>query len=256
MTGTNQILWKLGSVDLEEKEFFISDDPEGVISEFLGFVVLPDVIDKIDELFAADGDGINDAEFVHAFRIKKDNQQYQKILFENNYFDLEKDDIWLVQVVGIGEVILKGDELRYLLREAQKLWLDKYPKYKEQLKRFLWKRGSIDLDEDGFYVDNDPDRVIANFLFNILSNKTNNIEELFTADGDGYSDEFFLMAYRITEENDLPYGEWQEDNPFDLIKDEIWCIRDNKHNVAALKGDDIRYLLKQAQKLWFEREQK
>lgn len=116
---------------------------------------------------------------------------------------------------------------------------------------FLWKRGSITLDEKGFHVSDDRDGVIGKFAQAMVSSQLDNkLDEILSPNGDGY-DDWEIVVYRITDE-DLPFTEWVENNPFDLEKEEIWGIDVTKSGFEILKGDDIRYLAKEAKKLWAE----
>jgi hypothetical protein len=79
------------------------------------------------------------------------------------------------------------------------------------------------------------------------------VEEMFTLDREGYSNNFFL-AHRVLEIDYLPEYMW-ENPPVNIIQNEIWVIN-NKHDseggVPLIEGDELRYLVKEGKRLWTE----
>lgn len=135
------------------------------------------------------------------------------------------------------------------------------------IEKQLWKKGEITLDEKGFHVPNDDrDGVIKKFLLTIIGPESDDeIEQIFAPNSEGFFDDPFVSAFRITELEDVSdYFDWLEYDSVDdttvnidkIMRDEIWSIKVSPLGAQALKGDDIRYLVKEARKLWAELEKK
>ena len=247
------ILWKRGSLNIKGKEFFVSDDETRTISQLLEYIIEPDLIDKIDELFSPEGNGYpyGDEDIFIAIRITKKTLHYLEWK-NNNPFDLKEEEIWLIKSYD-NYVVLKGEDLRYLLNEAKKLWLDNYEHYLEELRSWIWQKTdtNVKIDKKGFHVINDNENEILAKLLSTFSSpaRKNEVDNMFSPNGKGYRDPI-LFIYRCTDPREFPFVEWQENNPWDLKKEEIWIISDDFNGQEVIKGEDWRYLIKETRSIW------
>lgn len=205
----------------------------------------------VEEIYEDEDDEIMDL----AVRITEDKLHYLEWKDENP-FDLEKEEIWLVQSSAEKQVVLKGEDLRYLLQEARRLWLENYDSYLEELRTWVWQReeeNNVFIDENGFHVVNDPNGTLTQFLLTFGDPKDKEeVDAMFAPDGKGFNEPSFNI-YRDRDPDELIYPAWQENNPWDLEKDEIWTIYDKFNSEEeAIKGEDLRHLIGETRALWLQ----
>ena len=139
MKNKEDILWQGGDISIEQRNFFVSNDPNGIMGYLLDAVVEPQNIDKIEELFSPNGIGYFEEGEPIAVRLTKNTLHYVEWKNENP-FDLEKEEIWLIEGSAERRLILRGDDLRGLLYEAKKIWPDYYDRYLEELRTWVWQK--------------------------------------------------------------------------------------------------------------------
>ena len=135
--------------------------------------------------------------------------------------------------------------------------------------KYLWKRGAITLDDNGFHIPDDERGVMRKFVKSVLSDDLEGrVDEVFTRhadifsddDGDTFSSGDDIFAYPLTEIEDLDdFMGWLENTPEDwefIKQEEIWAIKVYDFGVQAIRGEDLRYLVHEARKVWAEQKKK
>jgi hypothetical protein len=114
-------------VTLNGSRFQVSEDPDKLIAYFLGLALTDYYIDRVEELFIPDGEGIDDLYVdvnVYAFRArhKDDLPEYTSCSITTQ---LIENEVWVISASGFcyeaQPIIISGDELRLLIQDAKKL---------------------------------------------------------------------------------------------------------------------------------------
>lgn len=138
MSRKQDRLWKKGRVTIDDNGFHVPDDPDGTITKFLDYVLDTELEDKVDEVFALNGEGYGNEVDSFAYRIREMEDLYDfPDWLENNPWDLEQEEIWAINVGDLGVRAIRGEDLRYLVDEARKVWAEREKKIDH---RTWWKR--------------------------------------------------------------------------------------------------------------------
>jgi hypothetical protein len=104
----------------------VSDDASNVIRDLLEYALSPPYLNQLEELFSPDGRGISVPNCISCFRVSDVKDDFPEYMWIEQPFELEKDEIWAIYRVNYGAPgphfsWIKGDELRYLIQESQRL---------------------------------------------------------------------------------------------------------------------------------------
>ena len=111
-------------VTLNETRFQVSEDPDKLIAYFLGLALSDYYIDRVEELFISDGEGIDDLYGdvnIYAFRARQtdDLSEYTSGSITTQLIEKE---VWVISASGFcyqaQPIIISGDELRLLIQDA------------------------------------------------------------------------------------------------------------------------------------------
>lgn len=98
-------------------------------------VLSPADINEIEERFAPEGKGAFFPTCVGAWRVQNVKDDLPRYMWDSPPVDIHNQEIWMVQNDPEGDLLLlKGNELRYLIQESKKTW-------ENQDKEFIAKYG-------------------------------------------------------------------------------------------------------------------
>jgi hypothetical protein len=115
------------TVTLNGTRFQVSEDPDKLIADFLALALSDYYILQVEELFIPDGEGIDDLYGdvnIYAYRARHidDLPEYTSKLEQINILE---NEVWIISASGFcyeaQPIIIIGDELRQIIKEAQKL---------------------------------------------------------------------------------------------------------------------------------------
>jgi hypothetical protein len=122
-------------VSIVDYRLSISDDFDNLLRDLMECIFSPARIDKIDQMFAPDGEGAFFPTCVGARRVRDIKDDLPRYMWDEPPVDIYNREIWKIRSDPGGELLLiEGDELRYLIRESKRL-------REERDKEFLAKYG-------------------------------------------------------------------------------------------------------------------
>jgi hypothetical protein len=97
----------------------ISDDSANVLRDLMECIFSPSTVEKIQERFAENGEGIFIPRIVGAWRVRDVKDGLPRYMWDNPPVDVYNQEIWIVENDPEGDLVLiEGDELRFLIRDS------------------------------------------------------------------------------------------------------------------------------------------
>jgi hypothetical protein len=122
-------------VSMVDYRLSISDDFENLLRDLIECVLSPTRVDKIDLMFAPDGEGAYFPRCVGARRVRDVKDGLPRYMWDNPPVDVYNQEIWIVDnESGSEDLLIEGDELRYLIKESKRM-------QEERDKEFMVKYG-------------------------------------------------------------------------------------------------------------------
>jgi hypothetical protein len=97
----------------------ISDDSANVLRDLMECIFSPSTVEKIQERFAENGEGIFIPRIVGAWRVRDVKDGLPRYMWDDPPVNVYNQEIWIVENDPEGDLVLiKGDELRSLIRDS------------------------------------------------------------------------------------------------------------------------------------------
>jgi hypothetical protein len=118
------------SVTFHENRFYVSQDPDKLIGDFLGLALSEYYINQVESLFSTNGEGIDDIYAdvnIYVFRAMR-AWDLPEHISNSKEVNVTENEIWVISASGFcyeaESVIISGDELRQIIQSAKRLCSD------------------------------------------------------------------------------------------------------------------------------------